>query len=69
VDDDGNYTWIDFLNFLYLPYFNEIKEIYKEEVAIIKIKPLLKKYINWRLWNPDNGIRFTKLKDKWYVRF
>tara|TARA_B100000795_G_C22792902_1_gene437824 strand:+ start:1032 stop:1355 length:324 start_codon:yes stop_codon:yes gene_type:complete len=64
-----NCTWVTFLLFRFIPYFNEIKEIYKEEVAILKMKPLLIKYINWRLWNPDNGFRFIELKNKWYEQF
>jgi hypothetical protein len=53
-----------------LRYFEiEIFELFKEKMAIEKIKPYLKKYIIWRLYNPDNGIRFLKLRDSWYKQF
>lgn len=57
-----------FLTFLVTPYLNEILEIYDEKNAIEKIKPYLIKYIRWRLWNPENGLRYFKLKNNWYNR-
>ena len=62
-------NWDIFLEYKSRSYILEITELYEEKLAIKKIKPLLEKYILWRLWNPDNGIRYLKLRDSWYESF
>ena len=62
-------SWDIFLEYKSRSYILEITELYEEKIAIKKIKPLLEKYILWRLWNPDNGIRYLKLRDSWYEPF
>ena len=69
VKNDYPCNWQVFLEFRVRSYISEIKEIYIEECAIKKIKPYLIKYIDWRLWNPNNGIRYRKLVANWYNRF
>ena len=49
-------------------YELEIAEIFEEKIAIEKIKPYLIKYIHWRLYNPDNGIRFLNTLKLWNKR-
>ena len=58
-----------FLEYKLRPYELEIEEIYEENMAIEKIKPYLLKYVIWRLYNPNNGIRFLNLKEFWNKRF
>tara|TARA_X000000368_G_C22934746_1_gene669374 strand:+ start:91 stop:423 length:333 start_codon:yes stop_codon:yes gene_type:complete len=58
-----------FTEFKLRPYEIEITELYEEKMAIKKIKPYLINYINWRLYNPDNGIRFLKTLKLWNKRF
>ena len=73
IVNDYPCNWYTFLEFRAISYREEIKEIYIEEYieknAIEKIKPYLLKYINWRLYNPNNGIRYLKLRDSWYEQF
>ena len=57
-----------FLEYKLRPYELEIEEIYEEKIAIEKIKPHLIKYIYWKLYNPNNGIRFLKTLELWNKR-
>lgn len=57
-----------FFEYKLRPYELEIAEIFEEKIAIEKIKPYLIKYINWRLYNPNNGIRFLKTLELWNKR-
>lgn len=68
VSQDNN-SYDIFIEYSRRPYELEITEIFKEKMAIEKIKPYLKKYITWRLYNPYNGIRFLHLCDAWYKQF
>ena len=67
VNDD--YDFHIFTEFKLRPYEIEIMEIFKEKISIEKIKPYLINYIYWRLYNPDNGIRFLKTQKLWNKRF
>ena len=68
VSQDNN-SYDIFIEYSRRPYELEITEIFKEIMAIEKIKRYLKKYITWRLYNPYNGIRFLHLCDAWYKQF
>ena len=57
-----------FLEYKLRSYELEIEEIYEEKIAIEKIKPHLIKYIYWKLYNPNNGIRFLKTLELWNKR-
>lgn len=68
VIEDSNpiHTFIEYK----LKYYEEeIKEIYEEKMATEKIKPYLLNFIIWRLYNPNNGIRFLRLVESWKKRF
>ena len=69
IKNDYPINYESFFTYRERSYCIELKEIYCEEVCIKKIKPHLIRYIEWRLWNPDNGLRYLKLLDKWYNRF
>ena len=66
--NNDNTSYNIFIEYRVRPYEIEITEIFKEKMAIEKIKPYLINYINWRLYNPTDGLRFLKALEIWKRR-